>query len=241
MKAWFISDVHLKNLNERNSQRLLRFLLSLQEKECTHLFLVGDIFDFWVGDDLYFEEKFKPIVEAILALKKKNIEVVYFEGNHDMHVSDYWFHKYQIPVHFEDHYFQLGTKTVRVSHGDLINPTDLAYQRWRKFYRNKLVEVTFRQVPGRVFDQIGEFLSQYSRKKSSVRRKEGGEDLRKMIREYAQKTYHEKKFDYIITGHMHVKDEFDFAGAKSINLGSWFDDPEAFWISESSCGWEKVD
>lgn len=242
MKAWFISDIHIKFLNERNSQYLLRFLLSLQQKEITHLFLVGDIFDFWVGDDPYFAEKFEPLVSAIQALQKnKKVEVIYFEGNHDVHIYDFWEKQLGCKVFHDDQYFKLGTKTVRVSHGDLINPTDLAYQRWRKVYRHKLFETVVRAIPGKTFDQIGEYLSQYSRKKSSVRRRNRGEDLRAMIRTYAEKSYQEKQFDYIITGHMHVKDEYDFQNAKSVNLGSWFDHPQAFWISEEGSGWESVD
>jgi len=240
VKAWFVSDIHIKKLNERNSHLLLRFLHSLLNQECTHLFLVGDIFDFWVGDDTFFYEKFRPLVEALKDLKAKGIQIIYFEGNHDVHIYDFWQKQLGLQVFHEDQYFQLGNKIVRVSHGDLINFSDRAYQRWRKVYRHKAFEKTVRAIPGKIFDQIGEILSQYSRKKSSVRRKEGGEDLRKMIRDYAEKSFSEKKFDLMITGHMHVKDEYDFQGAKSINLGSWFETPEVYWLTEQGSGWERV-
>lgn len=240
MKAWFISDIHIKKLNERNSHILLRFLHFLQTEDFTHLFLVGDIFDYWIGDDPYFVQKFQPIVDALKTLKKKNVQIIYFEGNHDVHISDFWQAELGFHVFHEDQYFQIGQQTVRVSHGDLINPYDIAYQRYRVVYRHKITEKIIRAIPGQIFDRIGEMLSQYSRKKSSVRRKDSGEDLRKMIRDYAEKSYHERKFDYIITGHMHVKDEYDFHGAKSINLGSWFDQPEAFWLTDADCGWKKL-
>ena len=240
MKAWFISDIHIKSLNERNSNILLRFLHSLQHKECTHLFLVGDIFDFWVGDDIFFYKKFQPIVEALIRLKEKKIEIIYFEGNHDVHITDFWQKKLGMKVFHEDQYFQIGNKKVRVSHGDLINSGDIAYQRYRKVYRHKATEIITRSIPGLVFDRIGEMMSQYSRKKSSVRRRQGGEDLRKMIRQYAEQSYKENEFDYIITGHMHVKDEYSFNKACSINLGSWFEQPQAFWITNEESGWEDL-
>jgi UDP-2,3-diacylglucosamine hydrolase len=241
LKAWFISDIHLKSLNERNGIILLRFLLSLQkERECTHLFLLGDIFDFWVGDDQYFHQKFGPIVDAIIHLKKIGVKVIYFEGNHDVHVADFWQKKYGVPCFVEDQYFDLGGRQVRVSHGDLINEDDLAYQRYRRVYRNKFVEKAFRKIPAKTMDEIGHWLSSFSKKNTSRRGRDSQEAMVKMIRTYAQKCYRQKPFDFIISGHMHIKDEFDFNNSCSINLGSWFEQPTAFWLSDNSSGWENL-
>ena len=101
MQAWFISDIHIKNINERSSIKLLRFLHFLRDNsEATHLFLLGDIFDLWVGDSDIFQTKFQAIVDALADLKQKGMQVVYFEGNHDVHVKRFW-EKMGIPVHVE--------------------------------------------------------------------------------------------------------------------------------------------
>ena len=92
IKAWFISDIHLKNEQESNSEKLLLFLHSLEngQRQASHLFLVGDIFDLWIHNHSYFIEKFPKIVNAIRVVVKKGIEVHYFEGNHDLYLKKYW-------------------------------------------------------------------------------------------------------------------------------------------------------
>jgi UDP-2,3-diacylglucosamine hydrolase len=93
-RAYFVSDLHLKSKEERSAQIFVRFLKRLQdEQQLTHLFLLGDIFDFWVSDHSYFIEKFHPIVEEIDRITRRGIEVHYFEGNHDLHLERYWYRK----------------------------------------------------------------------------------------------------------------------------------------------------
>lgn len=242
MQAWFVSDLHLKDLNERNSQTLLRFLHSLLASDkATHLFLLGDIFDLWVGDSDVFQKKFQAIVDAIADIKRKGIEVVYFEGNHDVHIKDFWQKHFDIPVWVEHKYFQLGPYKVRLEHGDLMNPEDKAYIRYRDIIRKPLMERVAYLLPGIFLEGAGQWASRTSRKHSSKKRASLEDKLRAMIRVYAQKSFEQESFDYIITGHMHVKDEFLFErngrSIFSVNLGSWFEEPMALCLEDKGHRW----
>jgi UDP-2,3-diacylglucosamine hydrolase len=244
VKAWFISDIHLRKIEERNSQTLLRFLNSLKEdSQTTHLFFLGDIFDLWVGDSQFFNSKFKELVNAILELKRKGIEVVYFEGNHDIHVKDFW-ENYEIPVWVHEKYYQLGPWRVRMEHGDFINERDLAYKRLRKFLRTPVIEKFAYTLPGKFWDYLGTKASKYSRQHSAQYRLDREKDLRQMIRSYAQRKFGEEQFDILVTGHMHIRDEFPFQiqdkKAVSINLGSWFEQPQALLLEESGYTWKNL-
>ncbi len=244
MKAWFISDIHLKNVNERNSISLLRFLNSLKDdKTTTHLFLLGDIFDLWVGDSDFFQSKFQSIVDAILELKRKGIEIVYFEGNHDLHIKSFW-EDFAIPVWTHEKYYQLGPWKVRLEHGDFINERDMAYKRLRSFLRMPVLERVAYTIPGKIWDAIGTKASRYSRSHSAQYRLDKEKDLRQMIRSYAQRKFTEENFDILVTGHMHIKDEFPFEieGRKSvsINLGSWFEQPQALLLEEKGYSWKTL-
>lgn len=245
MRAWFISDLHLKNINERNSITLLRFLRFLSEDpDTTHLFLLGDIFDLWVGDSDVFQMKFQAIVDAIADLKRQGIEIVYFEGNHDVHVRNFWEQKFSIPVWTTHRVYPLGALRVRMEHGDFINPDDKAYLKYLEIIRHPVMEKVADIVPGKFFDEVGSFASKLSRKRSSSDRKQKEEFLRKLIRKYAQEKAKESTFDYIITGHMHVRDEFEFQADNkkkiSINLGSWYEEPQALCLSEKGHSWKPL-
>lgn len=242
MRAWFVSDIHLKNINERNSIVLLRFLHSLlKDPQTTHLFFLGDIFDLWVGDSDVFQTKFQALVDAIAALKRKGVEVVYFEGNHDVHVKGFWEAKLHIPVWVEHQIFQLGPYRVRMEHGDFINPEDELYLQYRSFIRQPKLEKLAYILPGKLLDGVGSWSSRKSRKKSSVMRRDSEEDLRRKIRIFAESKAQETDFDLIVTGHMHVSDEYEFQsrGRKhvSINLGSWFEEPRALLLTERGHEW----
>jgi UDP-2,3-diacylglucosamine hydrolase len=245
MQAWFISDLHLRNINERNSVILLRFLHSLlKDDNATHLFLLGDIFDLWVGDSDVFQSKFQAIVDALADLKRRGVEVNYFEGNHDVHIRDFWQKRLGISVFVDHQIFELGPYRVRMEHGDYINPDDLAYMRYLSVIRHPQVAQVAQMIPGRVWNEVGQAASKLSRRFSSKRRSDAGGKLREMIRAYAQAKVKETAFDYIVTGHMHVRDEFEFevGGQKrvSINLGSWFERPRALLITGQGHSWKDL-
>src|SRR5262245_7112365 len=116
-------------MNERNSEILLRFLLSIErgERLASHLFFLGDIFDFWVGDHQFFADRFRPLIEAVRKIRRQGVRVEYFEGNHDLHLKKFWQGQLDVPVWTEARYVDLGGMTVRLEHGDLINREDIPY------------------------------------------------------------------------------------------------------------------
>lgn len=245
MQAWFISDLHLKDHNERNSIILLRFLRSLANNpQATHLFLLGDIFDLWIGNSDVFQKKFQSIVDAIADLKRKGLEIIYFEGNHDVHVKSFWEGKFSIPVFTEARVYHLGPYKVHLEHGDLMNPNDKAYLRYRSIIRKPGTPFLADLIPGKFLDEAGNFASRLSRKKSHVRRAAQQERIRKTIHTYADKAFAEDPFDYMITGHMHVKDEYEVTrngkSGLSINLGSWYEETAALVLEDKGHRWVEL-
>ena len=247
ISAWFLSDLHLKTMQERRSEQLLRFLTFLadQKAPATHLYLVGDIFDLWVGDHDYYDEKFGPLIEQIRRIKANGVKVTYFEGNHDVHVKRYWESRHQIPCYIEEHYDQLGPHLVRVEHGDLINPNDVTYLKYRSFIRQAPMEKLAHLLPARLIHWLGDRASKQSRKRSSVKRRDSEDELRQMIRTYAERTFEKEPYDLIVTGHMHIRDDYTFESkgrnVRSVNLGSWFDEPLVFHLTDTGSEWISVD
>jgi UDP-2,3-diacylglucosamine hydrolase len=125
----------------------------------------------------------------------------------------------------------MGPLDVRLEHGDFINPDDEKYLRYRALVRKSWMEPIGHIVPGFFWKWLGEKMSHKSRKKTSNYSKTNSEKVRSLIRAHAQKVYKEKAFDLIVTGHMHIVDEYHFQedGRKitSINLGTWLEKPRA--------------
>ncbi len=246
MEAYFLSDLHLTQMEERNSQKLLRFLtslLSIANPE-TKLFFLGDIFDLWLSDHSVFQTRWAPLIEVLRELKNKSTQMFYFEGNHDLHLRPFWEKELGFSVYEGPALFHVGTKVIRCEHGDEINQKDLAYLRLRRFVRHPVMGFLAHQLPGGFWDRLGRSLSKESRKHSASTRQDQSEDLRVLIRQHAQLMCENQKFDYLISGHMHVFDDWTFEKEgriiRSVNLGSWFDQARVFYLNENGAEWRTL-
>ena len=235
---WFVSDIHLKNVNERNGNTLLRFFNFLsKDPKNNQIFLLGDIFDFWLSDGKAFQRHYSVLIKEIKKFLESGGKVFYFEGNHDFHIDVFWTKKLGIPVFEKEQYFKIGEYKVRLEHGDFINPADKAYLKYRERTRQPWVELIAHTLPGFFWKSFGEYLSSRSRKKTSRYLTENLDKSVQLIRQYAKDVHRKNEFDILITGHMHVVDDFTFkthsGSARSINLGTWLDQPRTLLINGS--------
>ncbi|MBX9902724.1 MAG: UDP-2,3-diacylglucosamine diphosphatase [Burkholderiales bacterium] len=80
VRALFLSDIHL-GTRACQADHLLAFL---KEYECDHLFLVGDIIDFWaMSRAVYWPASHNTIVQKVLKKARHNTKVFLIPGNHD--------------------------------------------------------------------------------------------------------------------------------------------------------------
>ena len=230
-KSFFISDLHLRPDSKRNREILLRFFHSLtSEPNPITLFLLGDIFDVWVADHSVFIKQFEPEVNAIADLVQRGHNIVYVEGNHDLHLDHFWAKKIGCHVYTKPQYFKQGETVIRAEHGDLINLEDESYLKWHAQMRSPWLRFLGRWLPGSFWVWVGERYNAKSRPRNDLRMQQ--DDIVGMIRNHAPRSFEEQPFDYVVTGHMHVRDEFEFQEGKwSINTGSWINmEPKALVI-----------
>ena len=115
---------------------------------------------------------------------------------------------------------------MRIEHGDLINQEDSTYLRYRSIIRHPLIKPFGDLIPGVVWDGVGNYAARKSRSRSHDYRIAHEDKLVQMIRHHAHRVYDEKPYDLIVSGHMHVYDEYEFQvgirKVRSVNLGSWY-------------------
>lgn len=237
LKAIFLSDLHLGSLEEPKSQLLLKFLKKLKGgKDVSHLFLVGDVFDLWLGSHKYFIGKYSELVEEFIRLKSDGVEIHYFEGNHDLYLKHYWQDQLGFAVHSKPEIFKLGSFRVRVEHGDQMDPEDRGYIFLRWFLRTPLMKIFVRIIPGSLAAWIGQRASHSSRSYTSETKTISDEGAKDKIRTYSELVAQEQEFTLHIHGHVHVRDDYRYKAnnrdIRSVNLGSWFDQPGYFSLTE---------
>jgi len=115
------SDQHLGYANS-DKTAFNAFLDELaQEKDVTHLVLLGDVVDMWRRDASGVFLEAHDTVGKILALRSKGVQVFYVAGNHDYHVLD--LHNPAYPIQFcKDLTLNDGPVTYRFVHGYEFDP-----------------------------------------------------------------------------------------------------------------------
>lgn len=89
MRAIFIADAHLRHEGDENYRLLVEFLTELRGTVDT-LFILGDLFEFWIGYETVPFTHYLPILKKLQELAENGTEIVYLEGNHDFHMGPFF-------------------------------------------------------------------------------------------------------------------------------------------------------
>jgi UDP-2,3-diacylglucosamine hydrolase len=143
---YFASDVHLAAEDPRVIDRFLRFLTHVQE-DAARLFLLGDIFDLWVGPKQVRLPYVGPILEMLRETTHAGIEVQYLAGNRDFNF-DARVNGGPPPRHLPE-VLSVASHGRRLflTHGDLLCTGDRAYRRARRIGRSIPVRAAFGSMP----------------------------------------------------------------------------------------------
>jgi len=238
LSAYFVSDVHIQSPTCPRARLFEQFLQDLSSQQgVTHLVLLGDIFDLWVADHDYFVDRYRAIIDRIRLLRSDGVEISYFEGNHDLHLQKFWAGQLGLTVCTGPIYTQLGDWTVRVEHGDQMDPDDRGYRFLRWFLRTPPIRWLICNLPGALIARIGERASAGSREYTTNVKSITTDRAIEKIRDHARRTFDERPFDLILSGHVHVRDdcrvETDGNSFRAVNLGSWIDAPCYFRLDDN--------
>ena len=84
----FISDLHIKKAHDEPSKVLRSFFSHEKVQNSDVVFLLGDIFDFLIGEHKAYIKEYAFFFESILELIENGKVIYFFEGNHDFHFSN---------------------------------------------------------------------------------------------------------------------------------------------------------
>ncbi len=125
----FISDLHLTIERPEVTRKFIQFLKT-RAIQAQALYILGDLFDTWIGDD-DFSPPINSVKKQLYALTTQGIPVFYIHGNRDFLIGQRF--SSQTGVKLLDEYSVIdlyGTKTL-LTHGDLLCTDDLPYQAFR--------------------------------------------------------------------------------------------------------------
>ena len=143
---FFASDVHLASDTPAITARFLSFL-ERARREASAVYLLGDIFESWVGDEDLGLPEYQPVFNALRETVQAGVAVYFMAGNRDFMLSDRVLA--ELGLHRLDDPYILRTSTWQfvLSHGDLYCTGDVAYQRFRTKVRDPQTQARFLRLP----------------------------------------------------------------------------------------------
>ncbi|WP_201607858.1 UDP-2,3-diacylglucosamine diphosphatase [Psychrobacter okhotskensis] len=144
-----ISDLHLSPEEPALVQAFLALLDDcLALPALKRLFILGDWFEVWLGDDVYLslsedERQTHWLTPLIVKLKKLRIagcEILVMHGNRDFLLGQPFCNLFGGELIFEPYPVAVGQQNYRLEHGDALCTDDKKYQFFRKVMRNPLIQ-----------------------------------------------------------------------------------------------------
>src|ERR1700733_6760718 len=131
--TYFISDLHLSP----GSPLQALFLAFLQgpAREADALYILGDLFDVWLGKE--FQPVFNTTIQtALSSLAKEGVSLFFMPGNRDFLVNTDFLKQSRLILLKDPTMISLYGTRILLSHGDSLCTQDKAYQRYRKIVRH---------------------------------------------------------------------------------------------------------
>jgi UDP-2,3-diacylglucosamine hydrolase len=169
MSTLFVSDVHLSAARPDLVELFVRFL-SNEARQADALYILGDLFDLWLGDDDP-DPVSRRVTAALADLTRSGVPVYLMHGNRDFLIRDGFARASGATLIADPAMIDLCGMPTLLTHGDALCTDDLEYQRARARYRQPWVESALLAMPRFVRAAIGRhFRAKSERNKQSLPR-----------------------------------------------------------------------
>lgn len=228
-KYYFVSDLHLGAETDPDGVRERTFVAFLQSlpADAQALYLLGDIFDFWV-DYRDVVPRGGVRVLAALAEAASRMEVWFFRGNHDWWVTDYF--ERELGVHIVREPFrvmEVGGRRVCMGHGDTLGCRDGKSRLIFHVFRSPVCIALLRALPPRWTFSLARAWSARSRRRHPVPAPFEGREagIYRFVNEYGRG----RDIDLYIFGHWHSPARLSVeSGGELRLLGAWTGPEDTF-------------
>lgn len=146
MPSLFVSDLHLTEERPEANERFISFVEG-KARDAEALYILGDFFEYWVGDD-DLGDPFNAVIAGLLAnLTRSGVRLYFLHGNRDFLIGERFCAATGArPLPDPSVHEVEGVKTLLV-HGDTLCTDDLEYQAWRRRARDPAFQAEFLAKP----------------------------------------------------------------------------------------------
>lgn len=144
--ALLISDLHLTPSMPLTAQRFFDFC----EKEgpgVEAVFILGDLFEYWIGDDAALDSPFQQEVKRAIANLSTKTKTLYMHGNRDFLIGTDYLKKTGMTLLPDPSKIVIAGNEYILCHGDSLCTADVGYQVFRNWVRKPWLQNIFLRMP----------------------------------------------------------------------------------------------
>jgi UDP-2,3-diacylglucosamine hydrolase len=163
--VYIVSDAHLGApfSDALDWERSLLSFLRWLPGRASALFILGDLFDFWIEYRYAIRPDYFTTVHELKNLVDRGIQVHYFAGNHDFALGPFLSRTIGITVYPGHEDLVLQGKKIHFYHGDGILRRDKGYRILKRLLRNPLNQALYKTLHPSIGIPLGSFCSGTSR------------------------------------------------------------------------------
>jgi UDP-2,3-diacylglucosamine hydrolase len=217
-----ISDLHLSPEHPKTLE-LLEYFIQNIASGASALYILGDFFEAWIGDDddCSFAKK---VSARLLRLSQSGVKIYFMQGNRDFLLKEKYCAQSGMTL-LEDPYHTtiLGHHCI-LSHGDLLCTDDTGYQRFRRVVRNSWVQKLFLMLPLDWRKRLAQKMRGYSRQTQ----KKQGQWCNVNQLAVGQLMRSSPNYQHFIHGHTHEGRVHSEESWMRYVLGDWHEDQGSY-------------
>lgn len=219
-KTLFISDLHLSPERDDITALFVEFLQT-QAASADALYILGDLFEVWLGDDVSLGDHLSAIA-ALRQLTDSGVPVFYLHGNRDFTVSGLFGLNTGVQIVADPSVIEVDQQRVAICHGDSLCTQDVSYQRFRKIIRQPWLLSALLALPASSRRWLGDTIRDASKKSQSNMPME----VMDVTQTAVEQLMNECGVTTLVHGHTHRPDQHRFqlgnTPAERHVLGDWY-------------------
>lgn len=236
MRRLFISDLHLDD-KRPDITRAFFHLLNRFSGKTDELYILGDFFELWLGDDALTPTA-KSVAEK-LKQYSEHTKVFIMHGNRDFLMGDQYANACGAQLIHEPHFIELAGKPTLLMHGDSLCTEDHQYMEFRKMVRNPQWQESF--LSKSIEERIA--FGKQAREQSQSDTKQKSYEILDVTPSEVEKVIQSNEVTLFIHGHTHrpAHHHLEKLNAERIVLGDWHNKGWYLFSDENELTLENFD
>jgi UDP-2,3-diacylglucosamine hydrolase len=230
MQILFISDLHLGHHSPELVRGFFHFLNN-QAANADQLYILGDFFDAWLGDD--DDDALVAEIKGHLHDYAQNHQVFFLHGNRDFLLGEQFARDTCITLLPESHLIELNGKKALLMHGDTLCTQDTEYLKFRAMVRNPAWQQQVLSLPLPQRRQMAADLRNKSQSMNAMK----AEDIMDVTPAEVERVMDSAGVDLLIHGHTHRPAchslTVNNAPAERLVLGDWSNTAGWYLVAEN--------